>query len=288
MFIQKTFLLSLLFPIGLYSFSLFDEKTSSETTVSKPIIIEPIVIPISVKEESNAEILEKLKVATKEVFKNAEPSEDEVAEEVLVALKALLKSREDKKQRVIDEKIKREKHKELLRTKEREKRERIERQRERAKKKLLKQKELARKKEQAKRKLAKEKASAKKKELARKKRLEEKRRLVKKRELEKKKALSLVPKITPKRVKTVKEGIVLGEQQDVHTLSKEKESRFQHLEVVSESKTFVLEEKPKIKNPKQYQGSQNRVEFDELPWVKTLGVVNVSKPFLKHQDSSTK
>ena len=279
------FLLALFIPIGLYSFSLFEEKPSSEVFVSKPIIIEPIVIPNSVKEESNAEILEKLKVATKEVFENAEPSEDEVAEEVLVALKALIKSREDKKQRVIDEKIKREKQKELLRQKEREKKENLERERERVKKKLLKQKELARKKEQAKRKLAKERAYAKKKELARKKKLQEKRRLVRKRELEKKKALSLAPQIIPARVKTVKEGIVLGEQQDVHTLSKDKERRFQHLEVVSESKTFVLEEKPKIKNPKQYQGSQNKVKFDELPWVETLGVVNVTKPFLKHQES---
>jgi hypothetical protein len=279
LFIQKTFLLSLLFPIGLYSFSLFEEKPSSETSVSKPIIIEPIVIPNSVKEESNAEIIEKLKEATKEVFENAEPSEDEVAKEVLIALKALLKSREENKQRMLDEKIKREKQKELLQQKEREKRKKLERKRERAKKKLLKQKELARKKEQAKRKLAKEKASAKRKELARKKRLEEKRKL------EKKKSLSLAPKIIPIKVRTLKEGIVLGEQHDIHTLSKDKERSFHHLEVVSESKPFVLEERPKIKNPKQYQGSQNRVKFDELPWVETLGVINVSKPYLKQEES---
>jgi len=280
--VQKMFLLALFIPIGLCSFSLFEEKESSEIAVSKPIIIEPIVIPNSVKEESNAEILEKLKVATKEVFKNAEPSEEEVAEKVLVALKALMKSREDEKQRVIDEKIKHEKQKKLLRQKEREKREKLERKRERAKKKLLKQKEFVRKKEQ--KKLLKERAYAKKKELARKKKLQEKRRLVKKRELEKKKALSLAPQITHARVKTVKEGVLLGEQQDIYTLSKEEEKNFHNLEVVSKSKTFTLEDTPTIKSPKQYQGVQNKVKFDELPWVDTLGVINVSKPFLKHQD----
>ena len=285
MFIQKTFLLALFIPIGLYSFSLFQEKASSEVSVSKPIMIEPIVIPNSVKEESNAEILEKLKVATKEVFENAEPSEDEVAEEVLIVLKALIKSREDKEQRVLDEKIKRENQKKFLLQKEREKRERLERKRERAKKKLLKQKALARKKEQAKRKLAKKRAYAKKKELARKKKLQEKRRLVKKRKLEKK-ALSFSSKTKSTKIKTVKKDILLGVQQGIYTLSKEKERSFQNLAVVSKSKTFVLEERPKIKNPKQYQGSQPKVNFDELPWVETLGVINVSKPFLKHQESS--
>jgi len=282
--IQKIFLLALFIPIGVCSFSLFEEKESSKISVSKPIIIEPIVIPNSVKEESNAEILKKLKVATKEVFENAEPSEEEVAEKVLVALKALMKSREDERQRVIDEKIKHERQKKLLRQKKRKKREKLERKRERAKKKLLKQKELARKKEQKKRKLAKERAYAKKKELAQKKKLQEKRRLVKKRELDKK-ALSLAPQITQIKVKMVNEGVLLGKQQDIYTLSKDEKRSFKNLEIVSKSEIFILEERPKIKNPKEDKSIQKEVNFNELPLVETLGIIKISKPFTKYQES---
>lgn len=292
LFIQKTFLFALFLPIGLYSFSFFSDKSSSEETVSKPTIIEPIVIPHSVKEESSAEILAKLKVATKEVFENTEPSEEEVAKEVLASLRALVKSREREKQRLLKEENKRKKLKELKRKKEQEKKKERLRKREREKRKrLIREKELAKKKAYLKR-----KEQAKRKELARKKRVEEKRRLerqrrvakkrelLKKRKLEKKKALALASKKASTQLRTVKKGIVLGEQHDIHTLSKDKERTFHNLEVVSESKLFTLEEKPKIKNPKQYQGTQKEVEFDALPWVETLGVVKVSKPFLKpHQ-----
>jgi len=151
---QKFFLFALFVAIGLYSFYFFQEKKIfSDFSLSEPIHIEPIVIPDSVKEDSNSEILEKLKLATKEVFKNAQPSEDEIAQEVLVTLKALLiKNREDK----------RKKQKELLIEKEHKKREE------------LKKKALARKKRLKKdRMLVKKRAESKKKECARKKRLED-------------------------------------------------------------------------------------------------------------------
>jgi len=272
LFIQKTFLLALLVPIGLSSFSLFDEKSSSETSVSKPIFIEPIVIPKSVKEESNAEILEKLKVATRETFKNAEPSEEEVAVEVLSQLRALAKSREREKQRVLEEEKKREKKRELLRKKELAKKKRLQREKEIAKKKRL----------QRKKEVAKRKELQRKKERAIKRKLQQKRVLAKKRELEKKKVLVHAKKKIQVEVRTVRKGVVLGEHQDLHTLSKERERTFQNLEVVSESQPFTLEERANIRNPKKYQGVQKELKFDELPWVEPLGVVSVSTPFLKH------
>ena len=295
MFIQKTFLFALFLPIGLYSFSFFSDKSSSEETVSKPTIIEPIVIPHSVKEESSAEILAKLKVATKEVFENTEPSEEEVAKEVLASLRALVKSREREKQRVIEEEKRRKKLKELKQKREQEKRKERLRKRELEKKKrLIREKELAKKRayvkrqEQAKRKeLARKKRLEVKRRLERKRKLAQKRELQKKRELEKKKALALARKKASMEVRTVKKGIVLGEQQDIHTLSKDRERTFHHLEVVAESKPFVLEERPKIKNPKQYHGVEKELQFDELPWAETLGVLTVSKPFLKHQETAS-
>ena len=286
MFIQKTFLFALFLPIGLYPFSLFSDKTSAEETVSKPIIIEPIVIPPSVKEESNAEILAKLKIATKEAFEHIEPSEDEVAKEVLARLTALVKSREREEQRVIEEEKKRKELIELKRKKEQEKRKARLRKREREKKKrLLREKELAKKRAYAKKQeQIKRKALARKKRLEAKRRLERKRRLAKKRELEKKKALALASKKASMEMRTVKKGIVLGEQQGIYTLPKDKERTFHQLEVISKSKPFTLEERPNIKNPKPYKGVEKEVPFDELPWAETLGVLTVSKPFLKHEE----
>ena len=202
--LQKIFLLALFVAIGLYAFFILEEKSSFEIFVSEPIHIEPIVIPNLVKEDSNSEILEKLKLATKEVFKNAQPSEDEVAQEVLVTLKALLsKTQEDKKQKEMDEKIKREKQKELLIEKEHKKR-----------------------------------TELKKKALARKKRLKKERMLVKKREEAKKKEFARKKR---------------------------------------------LEDKSKIENSQEYESSEEKDNFDNLPFVETLGVINVSKPFTKNQ-----
>jgi hypothetical protein len=277
------FLFSLLFPIGLYSFSFFEEKPASETSVSKPIIIEPIVIPSSVKEESNAEILNKLKEVTKEVFKNAEPSEDEVAEEVLGTLKVLAKSRtlEEEKNRLKRERIRKkklaEKRERIRKKKLAEKRERI------RKKKLAEKRERIRKKKLAeKRERIRKKKLAQKRERIRKKKLAEKRERIRKKKLAEKRERIRKKKLAEKR-ESRKKTILLGVQPSMYTLSKEQEKGYQHLEVVSQSQPFVLEREGKVKNPKQYQGTQKEVEFDALPWVETLGVVKVSKPFLKPQ-----
>ena len=283
LFIHKTFLFALFLPIGLYPFSLFSDKPSTEERVSKPIIIEPIVIPPSVKEESNIEILEKLKVATQEAFEHSEPSEDEVAKEVLARLTVLVKSREREQQRVIEEEKRGKKLKELKRKREQKKRKaRLEKREREKRKRLAQEKARAKKRAYAKREEAKRKALARKKRLEAKRRLERKRKLAQKRELEKKKALALASKKASMRVRTVNKGIVLGEQHDIHTLSKEKERTFHNLEVVSQSKPFVLEERPNIKNPKPYKGVEKEVPFDALPWVESLGIVTVSKPFVKH------
>ena len=216
MSVQTVFIVTFFISIVLSFFSFFEKELSSEVPISKPIIIEPIVIPKSVKEESNDEILEKLKLVTKEAFENAEPSEEEVAEEVLVILKSFVK--------VIE--------------------------------------------------------SEKKKELARKKKQEEK-HLKKKIELKKKKKTPIVQKkINPPIVKHLKEDdILLEKQQNIYTLPREEEESFKNIEVFS-----TLEERPEIKSPKATQTLQKEIDLEELPLVETLGVINVSKPFLKQEE----
>ena len=256
----------------LFSFSLFDKEPPSNVSKPKPIYIEPIVIPKFVKEENDIEILEKLKEATKEAFENAEPSDSEVADEVLSRLRALAKSREEK-EKALKRKRELEKKKALARKRELEKKKALAQKRE-----LEKKKALARKRELEKKKaLARKRELEKKKALARKRELEKKKALVQKRELEKKKALALASKIEPKRVKNF-----LGEQKEIHTLSKEEEKTFHNLEVISVSKPFVLEDKPEIKSPKNEKGMQEEIELKKLPLVETLGVINVSEPFLEH------
>jgi len=219
--VQTVFIVTFFISIVLSFFSFFEKELSSEVPISKPIIIEPIVIPKSVKEESNDEILEKLKLVTKEAFENAEPSEEEVAEEVLVILKSFVK--------VIE--------------------------------------------------------SEKKKELARKKKQEEK-HLKKKIELKKKKKTPIVQKkINPPIVKHLKEDdVVVEKQQNIYTLPREEEESFKNIELFSKSKIFTLEERPNIKSPRETQTLQKEIDLEELPLVETLGVINVSKPFLKQEE----
>ncbi len=218
MLVQRFFLSILLFTTALYPFSIF-----SKNEESKPIIIKPIIIPKSVKEEDNNEILEKLKKETKETFNNAELPKNEVAKEVIDTLKKAtkdIKSKEEKK-------IKKKKNKKVFNKIKNAKKRR----------KITKQKKLKRKKK-------------------------------------------IAEKIeVSKKIKTVKEGIILGEQPTIYTLSKEEAKNFHNWEVISESKPFVLEDKPKIKSPKEYKEVQKDIDLNTLPLVETLGVVNVSKPF---------
>lgn len=84
-------------------------------------------------------------------------------------------------------------------------------------------------------------------------------------------------KTTPS-VKSKKRETFLGEQDDLHYLSKEERENFKNFEVVSVSKPFVLEAEQKIKSPERYRGVQQEVKFEDLAFVETLGVVNVSTP----------
>jgi hypothetical protein len=40
----------------------------------------------------------------------------------------------------------------------------------------------------------------------------------------------------------------------------------------------VLEEEQKIKSPEHYNGVEKEVKFEDLAFVETLGIVNVSTP----------
>jgi len=76
--------------------------------------------------------------------------------------------------------------------------------------------------------------------------------------------------------------ILLGVQPNLYILSKEEQKKFKHLETVSKSKIFVLEDNLEIKNPQKYCEIEKEIEFEKLPFVETLGVVAVSKPFVKN------
>lgn len=137
----------------------------------------------------------------------------------------------------------------------------------------------------------KEKKIKKRRKIFKKKKLNIKKKTVKKRQtinpkkLNIKKTIPKKKKITEKRrevtkkIKTVKKGIILGEQPNIYTLSKEEAKKFHNLEVISESKPFVLEDNPKIKEPKEYKKVQKDIDLNTLPLVETLGIVNISKPF---------
>lgn len=246
MFGLKIFLFSLFLSIGVYFFSLFNEKDSSNILHSKAIVIEPIVISSSVKEQENKEVLIKLKKEVTDSLKHTEPPEEEVAKEVLALLKALLKSREAKKEKRLKEE------------------ESIKKSRE-----IKENRAYLKRMEKEKQKQAKRRADAKHKEALKRKEIAQKRALKK----------AVVPQI-----KTLKEGILLGEQKERHSLSQEEAKKFHNLEVVFESKAFTLEETPKVKSPKAYRGvEENDVPLEQLPLVETLGVVKVSKPFTMNQ-----
>jgi len=107
--------------------------------------------------------------------------------------------------------------------------------------------------------------------------------IVKKRAKER--AEAIVKKRAKERAEAiVKKRVILGDQHDLHILSTDEAKIFKNLEIVSESKPFVLEGKLEIKSPKKYSGAEKEIDFEALPFVETLGVVSVSKPFVKKSD----
>jgi hypothetical protein len=106
-----------------------------------------------------------------------------------------------------------------------------------------------------------------------------------KKKIQRVKVKKVIPNIVAKRSseplssqQIKKREVTLGEQDDLHYLSKEERKNFKNFEVVSVSKTFVLEEEQKIKSPEHYNGVEKEVKFEDLAFVETLGIVNVSTP----------
>lgn len=111
-----------------------------------------------------------------------------------------------------------------------------------------------------------------------KKRLPKKQKIIKKVIVKKQVHLAQVKvEVTPS-VKSKKREILLGEQDDVYYLSEEERKNFKNLEVLFVSKPFVLEEEQQMKSPEPYKGVQQEVKLEDLAFVETLGVVNVSTP----------
>jgi hypothetical protein len=150
---------------------------------------------------------------------------------------------------------------------------------------LGKLKEFEKKQEQV---LNKGKEAERKRVLAKKREAERKRVLAKKREAERERVLAKKREAEIERVlvknKECEERIKieLGVQNDLHTLSSREEDFFKHLEVVSQSEPFVLEGVSEIKNPQKYNQVEKEIILEQLPLVKSLGIVAVSKPFVRN------
>ena len=110
-------------------------------------------------------------------------------------------------------------------------------------------------------------------------------KIIKKKIVKKAVSVKVVP--TPKIIASEKRVIGLGEQNDLHYLSREERRKFHNLEVISVSNAFTLEETPAVQNPEECTGYQSKVELKDLSFVKTLGVVDVSAPSI-YQDESIK
>ena len=78
--------------------------------------------------------------------------------------------------------------------------------------------------------------------------------------------------------------ISLGEQDDIHTLSKLERKKFNHLEIVSISKIFALEPEQEIKSPIELKEVPKKIKLHDLELVKTLGVVAKSIPFIQREE----
>ena len=272
MFTSKFFLLSFfLFICGtIYFVSSFPSEPSIQIK-EEVISIAPIVIPPNFESDKEVETLLQLKQAVNEASFNDKPSEEEEALEVLQVLGASLPPEETplvvKKKEVLKEKkiVKKDTpllvHKVIKKAKSH-------------KKKLVKKEKKIIEKE----KIHKKKLAIKEKKII-KKEIKKKIKLV---VIKEKVVLTVVKKEIIKSKVTKKE-IFLGEHNDLHTLSKEEMKKYQHLEVVTESKPFKLDNLGEIKSPKQQKEEEKKIELDELPFVQTLGVVSKSNPFLQQE-----
>lgn len=101
LFFKKNFIYIIFF-ITIYILYIFKDKIRDRREVYEPIIIEPIVIPSIVKEESNIEILNRLKEATRETFENSTIYDKRVADEVLTILQHTIQSKKFKNNIVKD------------------------------------------------------------------------------------------------------------------------------------------------------------------------------------------
>ncbi len=235
------------------------EKSKNQRPLHPIIIVEE-----EIEEEREREILNQLEMARKEVLKKFEKSMEEEAHEVLTNLKVLAEKRKIllsekeialEKQRVHEREIalkkKREHEREIA-----------------LKKKREHEREIARKKREHERVVA-----------LLKKREEERRiALLKKEKISK--AVAIEEEVS-ETVYDLKE--IPFVEEDLYTLSKEEQRDFKNFEIIAQSKPFVLEESIEIKSPEPYEGEEDEVPLEDLPFVETLGVVEVSDAFVLNE-----
>ena len=259
----------------IYFFSIFPTKPSVKTEIT-PIHIEQLVLPKAEQKDEEADILAQLEEVST-LIQEYEPSEEEEANEVFASLEESVHLEVltplvvvPKAVSVVMNKVKKPKHIKKNRPKPR-KHKRVNVKKRVSSPKIVKHKVEIKK--VAKKKILKKKIVAqlkKPKITARKKRV---------------KKIVLAPLLKPvvmkhKKVSKTKKNIALGVVSEAYVLSEKEQKNFKNLELVGVSKSFSLEETPAIKSPKYIkENRKQKMALGNLSFVKTLGVVNVSKKY---------
>jgi len=254
----------------IYFFSIFPTKPSVKTEIT-PIHIEQLVLPKAEQKDEEADILAQLEEVST-LIQEYEPSEEEEANEVFASLEESVHLEVltplvvvPKAVSVVMNKVKKPKHIKKNRPKPR-KHKRVNVKKRVSSPKIVKHKVEIKK-------VAKKKIVAqlkKPKITARKKRV---------------KKIVLAPLLKPvvmkhKKVSKTKKNIALGVVSEAYVLSEKEQKNFKNLELVGVSKSFSLEETPAIKSPKYIkENRKQKMALGNLSFVKTLGVVNVSKKY---------
>jgi len=240
----------------IYFFSISPIKPSIKPEII-PIHIEQLVLPKAEKKDEEADILAQLEEASS-LIQEYEPSEEEEANEVFASLEESVQLEAlaplvvaPKVVSVISDKVKKTKQVKKVRPKSQ-------------KHKIVK---------------VTKRATIKKKIVVQ---VKKPKVVIEKKRVKK---IVLAPLLEPvamkhKKISKRKESIALGVVSEAYVLSEKEQKNFKNLELVGVSKAFSLEATPVIKSP-QYikEDSKKKLALDNLSFVQTLGVMNVSKKY---------
>jgi len=298
------FLFFLVVSSVIYYFYLLNFQQEPTTQEKEPLHIEPIVFENSNENEEEEEVFSKLQDVLSNVIEEQKLSPEEEAIEVLVKLEEVLPpemlstqpvgsvvtminepkkiTNESRVVELIDQLEKEFSSSKRVNVKIKD----IKKKMVVSQKKSIPKRKVVHKRRKYVKKSLKKRISSRKKTERVVKKLTSKNRLSIEEKRELKRAQSKLEECRERRVKLVKKlnaktthkEITLGVVGDSYELPESERKSFNNLETLSISKPFVLEKIPEIKEP-QYIGKE-LVDDKNLQFVKTLGVVSVSNPYV--------